>query len=123
MSEKEYQLFLHKNTTNKYNAIKSSFNNITFDSKMEMKLYQYLLCKYDNLILQPKFNLQPSFKDNFGKSIRAIDYIADFQIGDIVIDCKGFVTKDFKIKEKLFKFRYAELKLLIGTYKELVNLI
>lgn len=56
-------------------------------------------------------------KDNPDNKIeinRAIKYIADFYIeyadGSIkVIDVKGIKTADFKIKEKMFKYRYPEL--------------
>ena len=46
--------------------------------------------------------------------VRAIKYIADFYIeyadGSVkVIDVKGIKTADFKIKEKMFKFRYPHL--------------
>lgn len=56
-------------------------------------------------------------KDNPNNKIeinRAIKYIADFYIeyanGSVkVIDVKGIKTADFKLKEKMFKYRYPEL--------------
>lgn len=63
--------------------------------------------------LQQKYLLQPSFK-YFGKTIREINYISDFDLfysnGDfVVIDTKGASTADAKIKAKLFKFKYPNI--------------
>ena len=63
--------------------------------------------------LQQKYLLQPSFK-HFGKTIREINYISDFDLyyanGDfLVIDVKGMATADAKIKAKLFKFKYPDI--------------
>ena len=62
--------------------------------------------------LQQKYLLQPSFK-YFGKPIREINYISDFDLyysnGDfVVIDTKGMATADAKIKAKLFKYKYLK---------------
>lgn len=109
---------------NKYNNKKIMFNNIIFDSKDELKYYNYLLTKYsaDQITLQPSYILQPKFKcEHTNKTIRAITYTADFKIGDIVIDVKGMQTEVFKIKAKLFKYEYPELQLIVGTSKELIT--
>ena len=94
-----------------------------FDSKDEANFYLFLknICKYsvDQLILQPKFELQPKYIDNEDKKIKEIIYVADFQIDNYVIDVKGFETKDFIIKRKIFKYKYPDLILLVGTSKEL----
>ena len=63
--------------------------------------------------LQQKYLLQPSFK-YFGKTIREINYISDFDLyysnGDfMVIDTKGMPTADSKIKAKLFKYKYPDI--------------
>lgn len=63
--------------------------------------------------LQQKYLLQPSFK-YFGKTIREINYISDFDLyysnGDfVVVDTKGFGTADAKIKAKLFKYKYPDI--------------
>lgn len=52
--------------------------------------------------------------DNKVNIVQAIKYISDFKVkyknGAVkVIDVKGIKTADFKIKEKMFKFRYPEL--------------
>lgn len=108
----------------KYKNKKILFENIKFDSQKELKRYCELkmlnkLGAIKNLILQPVFELQETFKKN-GITHRAIKYIADFQYFDIekhkiiIEDVKGFKTKDFIIKQKLFeyKFKNLELKLL-----------
>ena len=48
-----------------------------------------------------------------GKTIQSIEYIADFKITYTddhvdVIDIKGIKTTDFKLKEKMFNFKYPE---------------
>lgn len=68
--------------------------------------------------LQPEFVLLESFK-KFGETVRGIKYRADFKIihkdGSVeIIDVKGFQTKDFKLKQKLFDSQYPELKLVRG---------
>ena len=76
---------------------------------MELEYYKYLLQFYrpEEIILQPEFTLQDKFVDSRGNKQRAIIYKADFQLPDnTVIDVKGFETADFKIKKKLFLFRY-----------------
>ena len=97
----------------KYNNRKTIIDNIKFDSNAEATRYQFLKIllktgKIEDLELQPKFLLQPSFKKN-GKTIRAINYIADFKyIQDkkiVIEDVKGMETKEFKIKKKLFEYK------------------
>jgi hypothetical protein len=110
----------------KYHNKKTTVNGFTFDSKGEANRYLELgLLKrageISDLILQPKYILQESFKKN-GKTHRAITYIADFEYYDrltkkwVVEDFKGFETEAFKIKLKLFEKRYPdkELKLVRG---------
>ena len=98
--------------TSKYGNKKVWYIGICFDSKVELEFYLYLLTQYDkkDIILQPKFELQPKFK-YLNNNIRSIDYIADFQVGEIIYDVKGFATTDFKIKAKIFKYKYPELDL------------
>lgn len=118
--------FMKKITANKpskYGNKKTIVNGLEFDSKDEAKFYEFLLSlRFDNIELQPKFELQPTFKYQYDRlKIRSINYIADFRVGDIIFDVKGFQTSDFKIKAKLFKYKYPELKLVVGSSKELKN--
>lgn len=102
---------------NKYHAKKIKIDGIQFDSKSESERYSELLILQKagvikNLVLQPKFELQASFKYQ-GKAQRAIYYIADFQYetkdGKIIVeDVKGMETTEFKIKKKMFLKRYGD---------------
>ena len=88
-------------------------------SKLEKRFYDDVVVsgmKDGTLVdykLQVKYNLQESFK-YMGKTIRAIDYISDFDLyysdGRFeVIDTKGIGTADAKIKAKLFKHKYPNI--------------
>lgn len=113
-----------KEKKTKYNNKKIKFMDYDFASQDELKYYKYLLTKYtqEQITLQPKFILQPKFKDEWtNKTIREINYIADFQIGNIVIDVKGWATVDFKLKAKIFKYKYPDLQLIVGTSKYLID--
>ena len=104
---------------NKYRNKKTQVDMYVFDSIAESKRYKELALlqkagEIRNLELQPRFLLQDSFKKN-GKTYRKIEYIADFQYiekGKIIIeDVKGKETEVFKIKHKLFEYKYPELEL------------
>lgn len=101
---------------NKYHNTKVIYNGIKFDSKKEMQRYKELvLLKNAGIIssleLQKKFELQPSYKKN-SKTIRSISYIADFYYYDnvkrqyVVEDTKGVKTGAYKLKKKLFEYKY-----------------
>ena len=106
--------------TNKYNNKKTVIDGITFDSKDESLYYQALKnMKANGLIkdfeLQPKFILQESFVKD-GKKYRAIHYIADFKVINndgsfYIVDIKGILTTEFKIKMKLFNYKYRDIEL------------
>lgn len=92
---------------------------LTFDSKLEKRYYEEIVVvgmkngTLKDYKLQVKYNLQPSFK-YMGKTVRAIDYISDFDLyfanGDfLVVDTKGLATADAKIKAKLFKYKYPTI--------------
>ena len=102
----------------KYHSKKVTVHGITFDSKKEAERYRQLKLlemagKIKELELQVKFVLQPSFKKN-GKTIRAITYVADFEYYDvakgkyIVEDVKGYKTKEYQLKKKMFEYRYPD---------------
>lgn len=109
-----------KRTYNKFGNLKTVVDGITFDSRMEARYYEYINAHKTELDikeieLQPAFVLQSNYK-KYGKTIRAIKYIADFKItynDDRVeiIDVKGKQTADFKLKRKLFDFKYPDLPL------------
>ena len=100
---------------NKYKNKKVIIDGIKFDSQKEGNRYLILRDKLNNgeitnLRLQVKFELQPSFKIN-GKAIKTINYIADFTYYDrdkfIVEDTKGMRTQVYKLKAKMFAYKYG----------------
>jgi hypothetical protein len=94
-----------------YSTKKVKYNNLTFDSGLEV--YFYKLLEKDNLHtdlqMQVPFELQPTFKWR-GKTIRKMEYVSDFLLTDkkIVIETKGLLEEKAKIKHKIFKFKYPE---------------
>lgn len=114
----------------RFNVYKPIIDDIKFDSLMEAKYYIKLLNDKANNIIknfdrQIVFNLQPAFKKG-KKKYKAIDYICDFVIvypDDTfeVIDVKGRETPEFKIKHKLFEFKYPETSLKLIQYYEPEN--
>ena len=105
----------------KYNNQKTMVDGIKFDSKKEAEYYcQLKLLKQAGEIkdyrLQPRYELQPAFKKN-GKKYRAITYIADFVITNNdgtteVVDVKSsktFKTQVYRIKKKMFEYKYPGL--------------
>ena len=103
----------------KYRSRKTTVYGITFDSKKEANRYCELRLlemagKIKDLELQYQFVLQPPFKKN-GKTIRAITYIADFVYFDlerkkiVVEDVKGYKTKEYMLKRKMFEYKFPDL--------------
>ena len=109
-------------------AKKRTADGIVFDSEIERKLYE---CLRDlelfplgkKLHLQAEFELQPGFLDpedpTGATKVRPIHYVADFLIGpprkspteplrpdQFVIDVKGMILPEFKLKAKMFLYRY-----------------
>lgn len=108
---------------NKYHNKKVTVDNYVFDSIAESKRYKELCLlekanKIKSLELQPKFELQEAFTKN-GKRYKAITYTADFMYLNVekncivVEDVKGFETKEFKLKQKMFEYKYKNLSLVL----------
>lgn len=126
ISESQYKQFIGNYIKqNKYHNKKVEYDGIKFDSVKEKNRYIGLkqlerLGVIQNLQRQVKYELQPSFKLN-GKTIRSITYIADFvyiQDGvEVIEDVKGskyMETEAFKIKKKMFEYKYGkEIKVII----------
>ena len=104
----------------KYNNKKTTIDDIVFDSKDEALYYQALKdMKAKGLIkdfeLQPEFILQEGFEKD-EKKYRAIKYTADFRVltnndYSYIVDVKGMLTTEFKIKMKLFNYKYRDIEL------------
>lgn len=114
MTAKQYRQ-RGKRTRSKYGNRKIELDGHVFDSKVEARYYKELQLRQkakDILFfkLQPRYQVMPAFEKD-GKTIRAIHYIADFEIhhndGSIeVVDVKGHITQVFRIKEKLFHKKF-----------------
>lgn len=99
----------------KYNAVKTTVDGIRFDSAAEASMYSDLKLlqkagKIKDLELQTKYVLIPRHTGAQGKIVREMTYTPDFRFFDIeqnrlrIIDCKGFKTKEYVIKKKLFNY-------------------
>ena len=103
---------------NKYKNKKTIVDGIKFDSEMESHYYIYLkqlkeMGEVVDFVLQPTYLLQEGFSLN-GKRIRPITYKADFKViykdgHEEVIDVKGKLTEEFKIKRKMLLYRYRDI--------------
>lgn len=108
----------------KYHNRKTVIDGIKFDSKKEANRYVELKLMekagvIHSLHLQPSFILQEAFTDYTGKKHRAIKYKADFEYIEndklTVEDVKGFKTKEYRLKAKLFMFKYQDV-----VFKEII---
>lgn len=91
-------------------------DGITFASKAEARRYQVLKAReaageIRDLELQPRFEVLEGFRYR-GKQIQPIHYTADFlyREGDelVVEEVKGAETRDFRLRKKLFLWRYGD---------------
>lgn len=105
-SAEDYKKFLiHGNKKSKYRANKISIDGHTFDSQKEADYYCELKLRLqgneiNGFCLQPTFILAPGLK-----------YKADFIIfnkdnSTEVIDVKGFKTKEYIAKKKVFEDKF-----------------
>ena len=103
---------------NKFHAEKVEIDNIKFDSKRESQyylLYKDMLKRGEivNLELQPRFTLIPAYTNHAGKKVRPCHYTADFLLTypdgrQTVVEVKGFRTRDYLLRRKLFEWKYRE---------------
>jgi len=128
-------------TKSKYGSKKTAIDGITFDSQKEALRYIELKrLKQAGIVkaidVQPLFSLQPRFWKCCGAvwgslelktgkcpicqkkipATKAITYIADFRVTyadghQEIEDIKGMETALFKLKRKMFEYRYPELTL------------
>ena len=116
----------------KYHNTKTVADGIKFDSKLEAERYAQLKMMeragaIRDLELQPEYELIPSFKKG-GKTWRKTVYKADFRYilaeddRIIIEDVKGstaVITDVFRLKQKLFEYRYPELTIKIVTRRDM----
>ena len=108
----------NKKKGSKYNNKKPEKYERKWDSQMELEYYEYLLQLKEqgqviDIELQPKFLLQDKYIYK-GKTVRKMEYIADFKVtysdGSIIVwDTKGMVLNDFKLKFKILRFKYNDM--------------
>ena len=116
----------------KYHNTKTVADGIKFDSKLEAERYEQLKILeragvIRDLELQPEYELIPSFRKN-GKTWRRTVYKADFRYilaeddSYIIEDVKGstaVITDVFRLKQKLFEYKYPELTIKIVTRRDI----
>jgi len=104
-------------TMSKYGNKSVGYSGYIFDSLAECRRYQELIIlenngDISNLVVHPRFILQEPFTHNHIRE-RAIAYEADFCYSEagktIVEDVKGFKTKEYLLKRKLFLFKYPDV--------------
>lgn len=102
----------------KYHAKKTEVDGIKFDSKHESRDYLKLKSMEEsgiiyNLQRQVRFEILPAYQLKDGTKIRAINYVADFVYErdgtTYVQDSKGVRTDVYKIKKKMFQYRYPDI--------------
>lgn len=84
------------------NVIPTTYKGISFRSTLESKVANIL----DNLGIgylyeSKKFIIQEPFEYK-GNKYRGVSYLPDFIIEDIILECKGFSTPEWKLKKKMF---------------------
>lgn len=101
----------------KYGNQPKNIDGHVFASKAEARRYQELSLMEKagvirDLRLQPEYELIPKFKKG-NKTYRKTAYIADFEYKEngrtVVEDVKGFATDVYKLKKKLFEYKYPNL--------------
>lgn len=124
-TQQQYKEHMAKNMekrTSKMRNQKGEMDGIKFDSKKEMKRYNQLKIfqragEIKNLRTQKAYLLQENYRKN-GKTIRKIEYKADFvyeKDGKIIIEdvkaSEKFQCPIYKIKKKLFEYKYPDLSI------------
>lgn len=106
-------------TMNKYGNHRTEVDGLQFDSRAEARRYGELRLLeqagiIEGLVIHPVYELQPKFKRG-GKVIHAVRYEADFAYTEsgkqIAEDVKGALTDVFRLKMRLFLFKYPDIEL------------
>lgn len=106
---------------NKFNNTKTVYNGNKYDSKREAeKAMELDMLKNNGDVLEwtphPKYLIIPRYLMKNGKVARPAYYIPDFWVKyadgtEVIIDIKGFITPEFKLKKKMWEYRYRETNL------------
>jgi hypothetical protein len=108
--------------THKYNARVTLCDGYRFDSLAEARRYRELKLlekagEIRYLLVHPRYAILDKFTDSAGRKHRAIVYEADFSYvetatgANAVEDIKGVATAVWRLKEKMFLYRYPQLDL------------
>ena len=109
-------MVINGNMARKYHNKKVEYDGYTFDSIKEKNYYIKLKLlekagKIKELALQKESELKQSYKLN-NKTSRKITYRTDFTYKTTeddklhVVDVKGFRTDVYRLKKKLFEYKY-----------------
>lgn len=107
---------------NKYHAVKTTIDGITYDSKKESRRGQYLeelqrFGKIRELERQKRFQLIDPYV-YYGKKYQGVTWVADFYYFDVeknkyvAEDVKSKITRkkaEYRIKIKLFMLKYKKI--------------
>lgn len=120
-----------RRSKSKYGNRKVEIDGMTFDSKLEGKVYQHLKLLLERgvisgLQIHPRWEIQPKLTEQYIKHLKTKDklcertvlqpihYTADFSFeykGEFcVIDVKGSkfaISADFPLRVKMLKYRYG----------------
>lgn len=117
---------------------KREADGLVFDSMIEKEAYLLFKEAFGkrNFVIQPKFLLQPGFVDPDGNKVRPIYYVADFAFNTkkteftkkippsvFVVDIKGMLDPVFKLKHKMFTYKFNKTLYLPKTKKHIKDLI
>jgi hypothetical protein len=104
---------------NKYHNKKTEVSGNVCDSMAEANRYNQLKLliysgEISDLVFHPRYCIIDGYEYQ-GKKIRPTYYEADFQYFDndgmqVTEDVKGFATKDYLLKKKLFLSRYPYIR-------------
>lgn len=117
MTARQYRQMTTGHSVNKYGAHKTTVGDKVYDSKKEARRAITLRYMQENNLIsslkeQQRFVLQEGYINNKGQKVRPIEYVADFTYNQdgkqIVEDCKGIKTDVYKIKKKMFEYKYPE---------------
>ena len=91
----------------KYKNVRSEAKGLRFQSGHEAaEISKLILLDERHLVFS--LRLQVKFPLQGGNSYTADAVYLDDKLNVHVVDCKGFATKEFKIKKKLFRERYGQ---------------
>jgi len=108
---------------NKYRNIKTTVDNIVFDSRNEAAFYGLLKASGLRFNMQVKYPLL-SKETIFNDTLRSVSIIIDFEIynskGELVafVDTKGMITKDAKIKLMLLRKMFPNVWMALPKNKK-----